>query len=328
MKLNLFFRKSEIGFYSIETVFKTIEPFFDKRYDLNNLSLPNSDLSYKAIKSNLKYSSRNRADINHITGHINYIALATGKNTVLTIHDMISALQGHPLKRFFMLCFWFWIPALFVKRITVISEHTKREVFRYIPFAKSKVVVINNPIGNNFEYFPKEFNRLKPNILCVGTKSNKNLDRIFKALASIDCKLTIIGKLENGTKRLLEEYQINYLSLVDLSEEEVIKAYKDCDLLCFASLYEGFGMPIIEAQAIGRPVITSNFGAMKEISKGTTCLVDPLEVNSIQNGIEKIISDESYRQELVSKGIKNAKRFKAEFIAEKYIKVYEDILNG
>ena len=294
--------------------------------DVNNLDVPESSFNYKAVKANLRFALSNRADINHITGHVNYIALATGKNSVLTIHDMISALQGNPIKRFLVLCFWFWLPALCVKRITVISEYTKSEVFRYIPFAKSKVVLIHNPIGNNYCYHPKQFNTEEPHILCVGTKANKNLDRIFKALELIKCKLTIIGKLKKSQKAQLQKLQIEYHSLTDLSDDEVLKAYIDSDILVFASLYEGFGLPIIEAQAVGRPVLTSNIGAMKEISKDTTCLVDPLDYKAIQIGLEKIINDQPYRLDLVKKGLENSERFRAETVAKAYIKVYEDIV--
>jgi glycosyltransferase involved in cell wall biosynthesis len=327
-KLNLFFRKSEIGFYSIETVFKTLEPFLNQNFYVIKQELPELGFNFRAIKANLKFASSNTKAINHITGHVNYIALVTGKKSILTIHDMLSALQGNPIKKVLILCFLFWLPALFVKRITVISEHTKREVFKYVPFAKSKVVLIHNPINNNYEYHPKPFKAKEPQILCVGTKDNKNLDRIFKALASIKCKVTIIGKLKKKHKSQLKELQIGYNSLVDLTDAEILKAYIDCDILCFASLYEGFGMPIIEAQAVGRPVLTSNIGAMEEISNNTTCLVDPLHFEAIQNGIEKIITNKAYREELVIKGLENSKRFKAEVIAEKYMKVYEDVINS
>jgi glycosyltransferase involved in cell wall biosynthesis len=325
LQVNLFFRKSEAGFYSIENVFNAIEPFLNQKFNIKNINLPESSLNYKAVKANLKFVSNNKAKINHITGHVNYIALVTGKNTVLTIHDMISAFQGNLIKRVLIYCFWFFFPALLVKRITVISEHSKREVLKYLPFAKSKVIVILNPISNGYNYHPKSFNFNKPHILCVGTKENKNLDRIFKALDSLNCKVTIIGKLNKNQKHQLKAYQIEYKNLIDLSEDEIIRAYINCDLLCFPSLYEGFGMPIIEAQAVGRPVLTSNIGAMKEISMGTTCLVDPLDYKAIRKGLEKIINDESYRQELEKKGLENSKRFRAESVAKEYIKVYEEI---
>ena len=82
-----------------------------------------------------------------------------------------------------------------------------------------------------------------------------------------------------------------YVNYTNLSQEAIIQQYIDCDMLSFVSTYEGFGMPIIEAQAIGRPVITSNIGAMKEVALDTACLVDPYDVESIKNGIQKLIRE-------------------------------------
>jgi len=95
----------------------------------------------------------------------------------------------------------------------------------------------------------------------------------------------------------------------------------------FASTYEGFGMPIIEAQAIGRPVITSNIGAMKEVALDTACLVDPYDVESIKNGIQKLIRDEAYRDLMIKKGLKNVERFSLETISNQYIALYKSIKN-
>ncbi|MDH7911509.1 glycosyltransferase family 1 protein [Winogradskyella sp. SYSU M77433] len=328
LKLGLFFRKSQAGFYSIETVFNTIQPYLEKKIEVERLELPQSKISFKSIVENLKFVRNNRKEVNHITGHVNYIAITSGRNTVLTIHDMISALQGNPIKRFFMLALWFWLPVLFVKKITVISNYTKDEVYKYIPFVKSKVVVINNPIGAGYVNSPKKFNTNRPNILCVGTKENKNLKRIFKALSGIQCSLTIIGKLKNDQKKILSEYKLEYFNYVDISDYEIVELYKECDLLCFASLYEGFGMPIIEAQTIGRPVVTSNVGAMSEIANNSASLVDPYNCDSIRKGILKVINNESYRRDLIKKGYDNSKRFSANIIAQKYIEIYKNIING
>lgn len=96
-------------------------------------------------------------------------------------------------------------------------------------------------------------------------------------------------------------------------------------MLCFVSLYEGFGMPIIEAQATGRPVVTSNLGAMAEVAGRGAHLVDPEESGSIRQGVVKILEDGAYREQLVEKGLKNVKRFRAETVAGQYMALYSDI---
>ena len=103
---------------------------------------------------------------------------------------------------------------------------------------------------------------------------------------------------------------------------KILDAYKRCDMLCFPSFYEGFGLPIIEAQAIGRPVITSNFGAMKEVAGDGALLVCPDNIDEIQQAIEQIIIDEELRKKLVEKGLNNVERYKAENVVERYVEVY------
>jgi glycosyltransferase involved in cell wall biosynthesis len=95
-------------------------------------------------------------------------------------------------------------------------------------------------------------------VLHLGTKSNKNLERTLEALKGLPVQLTIIGKLHKNHVALLAQFQLNYINLYDLTFEKIIEEYQKCHFVCFASTYEGFGMPIIEAQALGKPIITSN----------------------------------------------------------------------
>jgi glycosyltransferase involved in cell wall biosynthesis len=111
----------------------------------------------------------------------------------------------------------------------------------------------------------------------------------------------------------------------NLSISDLISVYKSIDILYFASTYEGFGMPIIEANAVGRPVITSNVYSMPEVAGNAACLVDPLNINDIKNGILRILDDKIYRDKLVLNGFINAKRFDASTIAEQYAKIYREM---
>ena len=288
--------------------------------------LPYAGASPRVILRNNKFARSKQAEINHITGDCHYLALAFKNKSILTIHDVKSALYGNFIQQLYVKLFWFWLPALFVKRITVISKFTKYELEIIIPFAKNKIRVIHNPINSVLKQVPYQFQSKCPEILFIGTKSNKNLEQSLTAIKDLNCEAVIIGKLSIGQKELLEQYHIIYKNKLDLTYEEVVECYHRCDLVCFISTYEGFGMPIIEAQAIGRPIITSNLGAMREVSNGTACEVDPNDVNAIKESIKKILEDEKYRQQLIKDGLHNVKRFQPKLIAGQYIDLYKEVL--
>src|SRR5262249_47496010 len=92
--------------------------------------------------------------------------------------------------------------------------------------------------------------------------------------------------------------------------------------LCFASLHEGFGLPIIEAQAVGRPVITSTIAPMCDVAGDSACLVDPYNVESIRQGIAAILNSHDYRKDLVEKGYRNAARYSPASVARRYLLLY------
>ena len=99
-------------------------------------------------------------------------------------------------------------------------------------------------------------------------------------------------------------------------------------MLVFVSTYEGFGLPILEAEATGRPVLTSNIMAMPEVAGDGACLVDPYNITAIRKGTLKVINDSSYRKELVQHGFENVKRFRPEKIAAQYVELYKQIIKG
>ncbi|WP_103192451.1 glycosyltransferase family 4 protein [Formosa algae] len=279
------------------------------------------------ISKNVLHFKKNKA-VNHITGDVNYMALATGKRSVLTIHDIGSILKGNFIKRFYLKTLWFTLPALFVNKITVISEFTKDELCKIIPFATHKIKVVYNPVNTQLCYSPKPKNTTCPNILLIGTKPNKNLERTFEALNGINCTLTIIGKLTTQQLELLKTYKLNYTSLFQIPYSEIIESYKNCDLVLFASVYEGFGMPIIEAQAVGRPVITSNIGAMKEVSGDSAFFVNPYNISEIHNAVKSVLSDDLIYKALIAKGQENVKRFQIDKIAQDYLTIYKEVANA
>ncbi len=134
-----------------------------------------------------------------------------------------------------------------------------------------------------------------------------------------------MGPLSDRQRALLADAAIDYENHVGLSREALVEQYRLCDMLLFPSTYEGFGLPIVEAQAVGRPVVTSRVWSMPEVAGGAAEMVDPFDVAGIRAGVERVIADEPYRRDLVERGFANAARFSAAAVAERYAALYREI---
>lgn len=328
----LFFRKPLVeGNYSIEASFHTMLDAFDPLvgYRPHTIEAPvyNGGL-WPRIQIALAFRKARRA-INHITGDIHFAILGLPKKgSILTIHDCGFMDHPNPLARFILWLFWLKLPLAHAQVVTAISEATKADLIRFTGCKPEKIRVIPTIIKAHFAAMPREFSSQKPRILHIGMAHNKNLFRHMEALERIDCHLHIIGRITEEARVRLEALQIDYSNTWDLSDEEVYAAYQECDLLLFASTLEGFGMPILEAQTVGRPVITSNLSSMAEVAGHSACLVDPYSVDSIRGGILRVIHDEAYRRELLLAGFENIKRFRPEQVARAYADLYEELMPG
>lgn len=317
----IFHRNRKAG-YSIAKVFDILYPYLNGplQYEMPS---PRS-LPWNCIQNILfTIKHRNKTGINHISGDVYYCAIGLiGCKTLITYHDLCMVDLNKGLKRYLKGLFWYKIPSQLATKITCISENTKKKLIEYTHCNPNKITVIYNPIPDNYVPQRKKFSET-PIILHIGTRSNKNLIRTIKALKDIKCELRIIGELNDAQKSVLLKNNLNYTYAANLTDLEILDEYRKCDIVSFASTYEGFGMPIIEGQAIGRPVITSDLPPMNEISNGASHLVNPYSIDSIRNGFKKIISDNEYRETLINKGFMNSQKYKASFIAQQYINVYE-----
>lgn len=322
----LFFRKSrEGGNFSIEASFATMLEVFEDvaGYQPNVLEVPlYSNGIWPRIRIIL-VTRRHQHQINHITGDIHFALLGVPKRgSILTVHDCGFMRHRNPLMRFFLWLFWLKLPIARAQAVVAISEATKADIIRFTGCKPGKIRVIPTIIKTHFKYTPKAFPVKKPCILHIGTAPNKNLLRHIEALKGIDCRFHIIGKISEEAQARLRNLQIDYTNEWDLSDAEVYAAYQNCDLLLFASTLEGFGMPILEAQTVGRPVITANISSMAEVAGKSACLVDPYSVDSIRAGVLRVIHDEAYRQELLLAGFENVKRFRPAQVAQAYADLY------
>jgi len=322
-----FFRKPFQGNHSIEELFGFIQSSLPGNISFSNCVMKHYSKGLLPRLFNVMQARRSQGQVNHITGDVHYIAkMLHRRRTILTIHDLVALKRSSGIKHRILKYFWYTMPARCVKYITVISENTRKELLEAVKIDPGKVVVIHDCVSPKIRYSPKEFNTSMPNILQMGTGHNKNLENIIRAISGMKVKLTILGRLRDHQKALLAEHGIVYENHFDISYEKVMELYREADLVTFVSTYEGFGLPIVEANATGRPIIAGNNTSMPEVAGDAAILADPYNVEEIRAGIERLIKDSDFREDLVRKGLKNVERFRPEYIARKYAGLYEKLL--
>ncbi|RXG13099.1 glycosyltransferase [Leeuwenhoekiella aestuarii] len=323
LKILLVYRHKSIGF-SIERVFSTLSEELGKHLVVEEFVVPRKgSMPWDVIINNFfTFNNRNNATIYHITGHVHDVLLSLiGLKSLLTIHDLVFLDNvRNPFIKAYKWLFWFYLPIKISNRVVCISNQTRNNILKRLK--TRKLVVIHNPIDPMFYFSEKEFNSDKPIILHIGTGWNKNLSRTIQALENIPCHLRIIGHLGETQLRELEDSSLDFSNSVGLTNLEIQNEYLKCDIVNFPSIYEGFGMPIIEAHKTGRVVLTSNIEPLIEVSNNAAEMVDPYSVFSLKNGYQKIINDKNYRDNLIYKGQLNAERFSVQKIAKDYLDVY------
>lgn len=328
MQICYLFKKSH-G-YSIEKYFGMIKPYVEKEYKVGCEQVPFLSGKISNIIKNIRYTSRIDADLIHITGDIHYTAIGQkNKKIILTIMDLDNILNMRGIKGIICRYLWGTIPCKYADVITTISERSKSQIVSCYPPAENKIHIIGAPISDDLFLFEKPYvERNIPNILVIGSgqRENKNHKNMIMALKGIPCHLRIVGREYDKEKEWLNENNIDYSYRTDLSEEELREEYSNSNIVLFASKSEGFGMIIIEAQALGRPVITSNIEPMRSIAGEAACLVDPNDIDSIRNGVLEVLKNDQYRKQMISAGRNNAKRFTAANLAKEHMELYKMLL--
>lgn len=312
--------------FSIERLFRDIRPLMPGGIEIEVFTCRNLSKGLWARVEDMLVARKCQADINHVTGDVHYLTfLLDRKRTILTIHDLTQLTRLKGVKRWIYWAFWFWLPVKRSAAIAVISLETKRQFLRHVPCDPDIVHVVHNPVSPDFTPQPYRFNVTRPRILQIGTHWNKNLERVIEALSGVTCRLVIVGPLSGRQVELLERRQVDYENHVGLSDDDIVAQYTGCDALVFVSVQEGFGLPILEANATGRPVITSNLSAMPEVAGDSACFVDPYDVTEIRLGVRRVLEDEEYRNDLIRRGFNNIKRFRVDVTARAYADLYEKI---
>lgn len=240
------------------------------------------------------------------------------KRSVITIHDLNHIdinNNSNILKKIYY--------KLVLKRackkslaILTVSEFSKRRIVEWSGISGDKVTVVGNGVSKNFKPDGEAFNPGYDYIFCVSNrKEHKNEKRLIEAYSIIhernNIKLVFSGKptieLSDYIKSLNLEKNIIFTGFIN--DEELPAYYRGALLLIMPSVYEGFGLPVIEAMACGIPTIVSNTTSLGEIAGNASLLVDPLNVQSISGALHKLISNNSLRQELKIKGLTHVKKY-------------------
>ncbi|HIJ85498.1 MAG TPA: glycosyltransferase family 4 protein [Magnetococcales bacterium] len=326
MNITLYLRKPNKLTYSIERLFADVATGLPPEIIVAScVSKYGSSGLFKRLYNCIE-AIFYQGNVNHVTGDVHFLTyFLKRRRTILTIHDcfMMEKLSG--FRRWLFRLLWLRIPERCCSVITAVSEETRRQVIKYTHCNPAKVRVIHCNVSKEFVRTPKKINTTHPRLLQIGITPNKNIERLIQALEGLNCTLVIIGVLTDAYKQALNRHQISYESMENLSREALVEQYVLCDLLVFVSLYEGFGLPIIEANAVGRPVLTSNMWSMPEVAGDAACLVNPYSVADIRRGLLRILEDKDYRERLIDNGFINAERFGLDKIAAQYVALYHEV---
>jgi len=326
-RVALFSRKPTPHVYSIERVFDLIADRLPERFEpvKRVASYRSTGVIPRALA--VLEARRRQGDLNHVVGDVNFLALLLRRErTIVTIHDCEFMERASPMKRWIYRWVWLELPARRAAMVIVPTHDVLEDLQRYTSVDPAKVRVIPMPVDPRFTPSPMREDPREPVILQVGTRHNKNLEGVIRALEGMPCRLIVLGALTSTQRELLGRCGVRHEERVALPHDEVPRVYREADLVVFASTKEGFGLPIAEAQASGRPLVAGDRPPLPEVAGEGACLVDPLDVSSIRAGIRRVVEDAPYRRRLVEEGLRNVARFEAGRVADAHAALYDEVL--
>lgn len=244
---------------------------------------------------------------------------------VTTVHDFTYEYYvSNPIKKR-VHCWQKYQAILHSDAIVCISENTKKDLLRFVPKAdESKIKVIYNGVDHTFHL--ESDHSMGDFVLFVGKRDPyKNFDKIVEPVAKCGLKLMIAGHplSEDETARL-DNSGCNYSYLGFVSDEELNSLYNHAVCLLYPSEYEGFGLPVLEAQKAGCPVVAYNRSSIPEVIGDTPLLLNSLGEQAIVDGI-KLAQDQDTRSRIIEDGLKNSARFSWDKMANEYFELYRSL---
>ncbi len=291
---------------------------------------------------------RDRLDLFHAT---HYVLPPLRSRSIVTIHDIIHLLYPQFLpNRAALIYARVMIRRALARadRIITVSYNSKRDLVDYFGITPSRVDVIYNGVSSRFRPDVPQEERLRvarkyglrpPYLLFLGgEKPHKNVQNVVRAFAEarrarpdLPHLLVLAGPMPRNSARidaLIAALDVGpAIARPGLIEEDDLPGlFAGADVLLYPTLYEGFGLPVIEAMACGTPVLTSSNSALQEIAGGYAYLVDPLDVDAIARGIVALTTDPKIRADFVELGKKRALDFSWDKAAERTLEVYGEAL--
>lgn len=269
--------------------------------------------------------------------------------TVVSVMDLSFVHFPHMFKAsdLYQLKSWTAYSVRKAKKVLTISQASKNDIIKYYHLEPGKVIVtypgvkkglMTNDKGLNMDKIKRKYGIQGDYILFVGTlQPRKNVARLIEAFSTLkdmpgDPSLVLVGKkgwlyeeILQAPKKFDIEDKVIFLDYV--SDEDLPSLYKNAACFVLPSLYEGFGLPVLEAMSYGCPVVTSNVSSLPEVGGDAVFYINPESVEDIANGIKKVLTDTKLRKMLIEKGYKQAKKFSWEKTARETLKLLEEVAN-
>lgn len=277
-----------------------------------------------------------------LSGELPFGIDKTGVKTIVTIHDLIflryPELYSTGYRRLFTRKVHYALQVAHV--IVAISEQTKQDLIRFFGVDESRIQVVYQGCNNRFRepVSEQQMTQVKHRyslpehyLLAVGAiEPRKNLRTLIQAIATahIDLPLVAVGGKSAYAAQLAEQARtlgVDLRMVHDLPFEDLPAVYKMADVFCYPSLFEGFGIPILEAMCIGTPVVTSTGSCFAETGGEAALYADPMQPEQIGAQLKRVLTDKTLRDTMVAQGHQQAERFTDENVAKNLKKIITQI---
>ena len=325
--------------------------------NFHSVALDGGDNTLKGTLDFRAIVRRLDCDVVHIP-HLYWIPRGLGCPYILTVHDLLEHMYGSRDASSLRRSLHFYLTRRVLRRaarVIAVSQFTKNEIEKLLAVPDARIEVVYNAIDERFlhghataadrELIAQRYQVNHPFILYAGAiRPHKNVVRIIEAFSSLkselqkeqqfpDLKLIIIGddlsshpRLRRTVVRSGVQNDVRFLGFVPI---EVLRIFYDgAKIFVFPSLYEGFGLPPLEAMAHGTPVVTSNTSSLPEVAGNAAVLVNPENVFEIRRALQRVLLDPALRERMKRRGYEQAQRFSWTSSVSRILEIYREVAGG